>query len=344
MAVKVTVAPMPTILPVAGGDTAFVDVPKQGVQTHAFRLTAQAQVDVTVAATRRRNKGSVWALFDQVVLSDNGKARVELDGRILRKYAEMHAPSALAASRLAGVGVQAATIIREQAILHLANPLSGNPQETAWKERDSQRKVQLGVRVPATPKNRLMEAGTATVTNIQVTCEQVYDPVTTDLPLFLPTIRQITQNIPGTNTKLEVELKSPNWLRGLIVQQDSDAGEVGDIISALAFRGQFRPFIGEDQVAWDDLLRSMEAEFGGQVYDGPGTAIEQSAYWLNNAQQGGRLSNIISPAELAGAKLVLSVAQTGAAGATAASSLVRVALIELERPSGLVTPDLPFVA
>lgn len=344
MASKLTKSPASTILPVTGGDTALVDLPKQGVQNYHLLLTAQAVVDITVAATRRRNRGSVWALFDQIVVEENGKRRFEIDGRILRFLSEMHAPSGLAATRLAAVGVQTTTI-REQAILHFAHPLSASPQETVWRERDRTKKVQVGARVPltaATIKNRLMEAGTATVTGIQLTVQQVYDDETLTPGLFIPTIRQVTLGIAGSDTKKELELKSSNWIRAIVIQQDSDAGEVGDIVKNAAFRGQAHNWIGEDQVPWDDLLRSMEHEFGGVVYTGPGVAIEQSAYYGMNFQQNGRLANIINPAELVNAKLVLDVQQTAAAGATPASSIVRVCLVELERPSGLVAPELPF--
>src|SRR3970040_678280 len=98
MALKSLLAPLRTIIPV-GGQREHSKVLK-GMRTWAVRMTARAEVDVSVgAATALRNRGSVWALFDEVGIEQNGDENVLLDGRMLRFMSEFFAPSALSAVR-----------------------------------------------------------------------------------------------------------------------------------------------------------------------------------------------------------------------------------------------------
>lgn len=297
-------------------------------QTHALRFTAQAQVDITVAGAAVRNRGSVWAIFDEIGLSENGTDKAVLNGRIARMIAEAHAPSALSATRLAGAGVQAATIIKEELTVHFASPLAASPSEAIYREKVVKNAVQAFAKLSsATLINLLASGATGTVTNISLKVQHVHDPRTKGKPFFIPTYRQLTLAIPSAQTDWTLDLKTTKFLRFFALQQDSDAGEVGDIITDLELRGDYRHIIGPGRITWDELTRSMEAELGGSVYSS-GTGLGQNAYYMKNFQSGGRLSNIVNPRDDVNLRFLFNAAPSAQAGAT--NSKIVCAICELE--------------
>ena len=313
------------------GNRSFSDL-VNGVQTHRLIFTAQAQVDITVAGALLRNRGSVWALFDEIGLDENGTDRAVLDPRVARFFSEMFAPSQLSATRLAGVGVQAATIIREQLMIHFSSPLSANPAETAFREHNVNAKLRAFVKLNNLAQGGLARlsggAPTGTITNVTCTVQQVYDSRTPQRPKYIPTYRQQVPPVGSASTDHREDIKTTKYIRAMVIQTDSDAGETGDVIKNLEIRGDFRQIIGPGKVSWDDLLRAMEAEYGGAVYV-TGTGLGQSAYLGLHFQKGGRLSNILNPADDVNLRLVMDdqpSANTGAANAK-----VRIALCELEK-------------
>ena len=113
---------------------------QNGKRTRAVRVRARATVTVTVTpATAVRNRGSVWALFSQIGLSEGGVDIVNLDGRILRFLSDMESPSALTAVRAATP--VAVYNLEETAIIPLGSNLQAAPWETSFAERDVQQQI-----------------------------------------------------------------------------------------------------------------------------------------------------------------------------------------------------------
>src|SRR5262245_35019769 len=75
-----------------------------GMQNYYVTVRNSGTINITVAATRVINKGSVFGCWDEIGIDENGRDRVLLDGRLLRFMSEMHAPSALSSTRLGGTG------------------------------------------------------------------------------------------------------------------------------------------------------------------------------------------------------------------------------------------------
>lgn len=336
---KQNLNPRPLIAGVAGQrvGTRLIN----GVQSHFAQLRSSGTINITVAATRVINKGSIWGTWDEVGINENGRDRVLVDGRTLRFLSEMHAPSALAATRLGGTGV-AATPLVESARIWFAHPLSIAPQETAFRERDPRQVLEVFGKLRAEGgQGGLVNGGTSTMTVVpSIAVEHAYDDTTTEPPIFIPSFRQQVVNVASANTQLTEFIKTSNYIRALVIQQDSDAGEVGDIIAALALRADGDDIIGPGQVTWDNLQRGQEFEFGGAVFVA-GLLNGGSAYLGINFQSGGKLSNVVSPA-LLNLRLEMNVAPSAQAGAT--NGKIRITILELERVPGLVAEEIPFPA
>jgi hypothetical protein len=292
-----------------------------------------------VAATRVINKGSIFGCWDEIGLDENGRDRHLYDGRILRFISEMHAPSALSSTRLAGTGV-AATALDESARMWFAHPLSAQPQETVFRERDPRQTLNLFGKLRADGgQGGLVNGGTSTMTvTPTLTWQQGYDDVTGVPPIFIPSMRQQVVSVASANTQLQEFIKTSNYIRALVLQCDSDAGEVGDIINSLALRADGDDIIGPAQVPWEDLLRGQEFEFGGAVFV-TGFVNGGFSYLGINFQAAGRLSNVVSPS-LLNLRLEMNLQPSAQAGAT--NSKVRIGVLEYERVPGLVSESIPF--
>lgn len=314
-----------------------------GVQGYWIDLRAAGTINITVGATEVINKGSIFSCFDEIGLDENGRDRVLLDGRMCRFLAEMHSPSALSATRLGGVGVAASPLV-ESARVYFAHPLAAAPQETAFRERDPRQVLQAFAKLRADGgQGGLIRGGTATMTVVpSVTVDQIYDDITDAAPIFIPSIRQQIVAVPSANTQLTEFIKTSNYIRAIAIQQDTDVGEVGDIINGLALRADGDDIIGPGQATWDSILRGQELDFGGTVYS-TGVGKGQSAYLGLNFQASGRLSNVVSPS-LLNLRFEFNAQPSAQPGVGAGTSKIRIAILELERVPGLVTDAIPFAA
>lgn len=335
MAYKRQIIPRKAIALIAG-DRAYSDL-VNAVQTYALRFTAAATVTIGAGGgTAILNRGSIWALFDEVGLSENGTDKALLNGRMARFFSELFAPSQLSATRLGSTAAGVYTL-REQLTLWFTSPLSANQAETTFREHVVKNALQAFAKLTSAANGGIGKvlsgapAGSS-ITTPTFSVEQVYDQRTTKKPKFIPTYRQITLAIPSAATDWQLDIKTTKFLRAMAVQVDSDAGEVPDVINKAQLLGDFRQLIGPGGVAWDDLIRSQEAEFGGQVFV-DGASFGAKAYFGQNFQQGGRLSNVINPADDVNLRWIFDAQPSALAGATNAKIIV--ALAELE-----TDPDL----
>jgi hypothetical protein len=299
-------------------------------RTERYLLAVTAQVDITVAGTGLRNRGSVLAALSDVGYIDGGADKYVCDARLSRFIAEAMAPSALPATRLSGPGIQAATQLRETFPIWLASPRSINPNETKYVEPNKQLAQEIFVTPLRTIGRLVAGTPTGTVTNLTVNVEQVYDDLVGQAPLLTTYVRQIQQNIPGANTAIKLDLRGSRYIRGLAIQQDSsDAGEQSDIINNLVLRGDNQAIIGDRAVSFRDLVDHSQEEFGGAVTAVPG-------YLFIDFERYGRLTSLWNPYQDTNLRLELD-AQPSAASPT--NSIVRVAVVEYER-TAVTLPDM----
>jgi len=298
-------------------------------ERHLLRVTGQ--VDITGAGAALRNRGSILAALGDIGFSDGGVDKVVLDARLARFIAEAMSPSALPATRLAGVGIQAATQLAETVPLWLASPRSLNPDETKYVEINKQLQQKVFI-TPIRQITRLSSGGglVGTITNVNATVESVYDEMIGIAPVLTVYTSQVIQDVSGANTQLKVDLRGSRYTRGIAIQQDTDQGEVSDIINNLVLRGDKGSIIGDRGIPFRDLVEHSQEEYGGAVTAALG-------YLFIDFQRYGRLTTLLSPYQDSNIRLELdvqpSVGNTG--------SKVRVAKWDYERTAVTAEP-MPF--
>jgi len=302
-------------------------------RTERYNLTVTGQVDITVAGTALRNRGSILAALSDVGFIDGGADKAVLDARLARFVGECMAPSALPATRLGGAGVQAATLLRETFPLWLASPRSLNPNDTKYMEANKQLAQEVFV-TPLRQITRLAGGGAlaGTVTNVQVQVEQVYDDLVGVPGLLASYVRQISQDVSGANTALKIDLRGNRYIRGIALQQDTDQGEVSDIINNLVLRGDNQAIFGDRAIPFRNLVEHSQEEYGGAV-------TAQLGYLFIDFQRYGRLTSLFNPLQDTNLRLELDVQPSGGGNT---SSKVRVALWEMERTAATLQGDLPL--
>lgn len=294
-------------------------------RTERYNLVVKGQVDITVAGTGVRNRGSILAALSQVFYSDGGVNKVQGDPRLLRFFAEMMAPSPLPATRLAGAGVQAATQLREILPIWLSAARTVNPNETKYVEVNKQIQQQVGA-IPNFAIGTLVAgAPTGTITNLSVNVEQVCDNLLNQAPWLSPFYREVTQDVTGANASLKIDLRGNRAIRAILIQQDTDAGEVSDIITTLILRGDRESVIGDGATPFQDLVDHMADEYGGALPAG---------YYGYDFLRYGRLTSLWNPNQDTNLRLELGVAPS--AGNT--GSKVRVGIFEYERTAATIDP------
>lgn len=300
-------------------------------QSAFLTIVVTGLLSITVAAaTSIQNRGSIMAAFDEMGIVENGRDRQFIDPRILRYIAEVAAPSAVTAVRLAGTGV-ANTQLRETFRVYFAHPFSLNPRETNFLVRDPSVDFSFFHKLNGVNNGvaKIVTAGAATVTltGVSVKVQQTMDEFEGARPSFLPTIRMVTQKVTGADSALDIFLRPNNYLRALVVQQDSDKGEVSDIINAIQLHGDRREVYGPEMHDWSLLKQAEEADWGGNT-------LGTLAYLYINFQEGGRLVNVWNPAQDSNLRLTVNCQPSVTGGVTV--STIRVAMLELERDASAV--------
>lgn len=303
-------------------------------RTERFNLRITGQVDITVAGTGLRNRGSILAAMTDLGFEDGSADMVVADARLQRAYAEFMAASILPAVRLGGPGVQAATLLNEVVPIFMSSPHSVDPNETKYTEVNKQAALNVFL-TPQRLIGRLVAgAPTGTVTNLAATIEQVYDDLT-EAPYATIFQRQIVQNVAAANAALRIDLRGSRWIRGLVIQQDTDIGEVADIINSIVLRGDSNSMIGDAAVPILDLDDAASYEYGGGV----ARSLNGGAYTFIDFQRYGRISSWWNPYQDTNLRLEVNCQPSVTGGA--AVSLIRVGVLEYQQ-TAVTDKNIPF--
>lgn len=328
----------------SAGARVYSDNLRQGVQRYSQQLRVSGTINITVAATSVINKGSILGAFNYVGLNDGGTDVWKIDARTLGFLTDFFGLSPRSTTRLGGTGV-AATPLVESAELPFVLPafFGGNPQETVYVQPDPTKRIRLFAELRADGgQGGIVRGGTSTMTVVpRFTAIDLYDDVTKVPPAYVPWCSEERITVAAANAALRYDFSQADYdtLRAIILQTDTDQGEVGDILSALRLTVGGRDLIGPAQVPWDDLLRGMElGEHGGAVY-ATGTSYGQSSYLGIFFQESGRLSNALA-ANLPNGRFEFNVTPSAQAGVT--TSQIRVTFLGLKRTPGITRAALPY--
>lgn len=316
---------LPTIIPPAGSDNVRASTQgENNKRTERYDLRVTGQVDITGAGTGLRNRGSILGALTDIGFSDGGTDKVIVDARLARFIAECLAPSALPATRLANANIQGPTLLNETVPIWMSAARTANPGETKYVEPNKQLQ-QTPFVVPLRQITRLAAGGglVGTITNLQVQVVQVFDELVGVQPWLSPFTRQVVQDVTGANTQFKIDLRGSRYVRGIAIQQDTNEGEVSDIINGVVLRGDERSVYGDRPISFAALQAFQAEEYGGALPPG---------YLFIDFARYGRLSTFWNPFEDTNLRLELdvqpSVGNTG--------SKVRVAMVEYERTPSTV--------
>lgn len=301
-------------------------------------LTFRISSTLTIAGgpiTAIRNAGSILSQFSEVGLNENGEDVVRFDPRLCGIISQANAARVVSSTRLTLL-VDGVYSLEETVRIPLANPRAVNPAETAFVARDPRSALQAFITwVPSVAAICNAGAATVTIATPTVTVEQHYDDETGEFPPILrPYYQELILPVQNTANNVPFYIRTTRYLKAIAIQQDTNVGEVADIVSGLIFRGDRRVYIGPNAVDFESLQREQEFELAGDNF--------RSGYLFVDLQRSGRLSNIINPNTDTNLRLELNVAQSAAAGAT--SSNVRLALLGLEVVPGVTAGAVAFNA
>ena len=338
-----------------------------GVQNRRLLMTVTATVTVANqdGAARVRNRGSVLALISELAVSEGGyDTWQQVDARMLGFLTGILSAAprtqSLNAVRLSdqALAANAAYNLKEYAVINFGNPLGVSENETFYLEANASQRFQLRVTTNADATRIFAaNAGTTTValSNIIVTLEQDYSITEPGLPYLKPQWRTQTLPVPSASAQLQQLILTQNRLRGIVIQQDTTGvGEVTDIINSFALRGDNADIIGPNQINYAEWRSYHATKYAGaDVADGvlgaltgPITTKDTSnAYGFMDFQPDGRLSSLAYPnAQFTNLRFEFNCQPSVVAGA--ASSVIRIALLEMARPQpvagkNMVTVELP---
>lgn len=317
------------------GARTFVDL-TLGMRT--LGLYVRISGSVTIAGgpiTAIRNNGSILSQFTEIGLNENGEDVVRHDPRLAGVISQAHAARVVSSTRLSATA-NGTYPLEEVVFIPLTNPRAVSPAETAFVARDARAALQAFV-TWVSSVTAICNPGAATVTfaTPTVTVEQLYDDETGEsIPILRPFFQDMLFPVAGAASNVPYYIKTSRYIRGLLIQQDTNVGEVNDIVTNLVLRGDRRTYIGPNAVTYGDLQRRQEFDFAGDVF--------RSGYLFLDFQRSGRLSNIINPNVDTNLRLELGVTPSVTAGAT--SSNVRVAVLGLEVVDGVTARNVGFDA
>jgi hypothetical protein len=278
--------------------------------------------------TAIRGNGSVLQAFDYTVFDEQGDLILpQVPPQLVRQLNEAGAQSALPASRLSSVAVGTYQI-SELFLIPFAFPDMRMPQETAFRDKKADGKVQIGIQLSANWLQNLVNPGTSTVTmtNITVTAMQRHNPSQTTMPWFRPRYTFPTANVAASGQQAPIVIGSNMWCAGLLLAQLGQlaAGQmyVTDILNSFRFQS--------DQVRYlpDFLPLTMVQQLAQYTQGGAVDVTGFASFYFHNFRNHGRLSTM-TPPNMSNYQVIPNAQPSVTAGVT--SSMIQILLVNMER-------------
>jgi hypothetical protein len=321
------------------GERVYVDL-DNNARTFGVMVTLSATytmgTDVTGSALR--NRGSLLAAISKIGIRMDGIERIICDGRTLGALQDIMSGGRKRRRDLATVVVTTAQSLVESVFVPASLFGLAVPSETALLEENTKVPVQLFLELASNAADAIAKkgssSGTVTLGTVTAKVAHLLDNKRADLPLFRPIFREIVTPIPSDNSGQEISLRGSKYLAGVIIQQDSDIGEVTDMINKIQLIGDGGYSIIQQPTDWQHFVNFTQPQ------NDDGDPIAGYAYGMINFVDEGKLSHMLHPLVAPNLRLVLDAASSDTSGAT--NSKIRVTIIEMERHPQLTTPTLPF--
>ena len=274
------------------------------------------------------NRGSLLGAVSRIKYKVGGKPIVDIDARCARALGEFFAQQNPPAVRAADALVQANTPLSETVPLWFSSPQSLNLGETKYLDPPGENlKIELAI----TPSRRANlpgilagVAGQGTLAQLTCQVQDVYDEDVTQLPDERVWVDEIvTPVIAAAQGNYRVDLKLNRKVRGILIQQDSDNGEVGGGGLIKNFTLKTDRAILYNNINWNNFVEHLAQEFGAAAQD-------TRAYAFIDFQRQGRRSTWLDPVnEDTGLRFEFNVTPAGLT-----NPVIRIVPVQYERVVG----------
>lgn len=309
--------------------------------TLALVIDISAQVDVAAGggADGAVNTEHVARLVKRLrVFDGNNNPVVDAEPRELIQISDRRGMNPHSGLALAGPGIQAATLIREQFTIPLSDPWSANPYEVHLRPRDPDKfkiEIEWAAQEAIGLANGALAAvlitgGTRSVvvTNLTVRVMQVHDPIAAlkQMPIFMPRIVSYDKDVPGVSAAFPFEVETSRHVRLALIHAMNNDVTSETLINKLSLKDDQRTY--RNTIPARSWHEREQWKFGG-VQDVVGVDL---GYFMVDFADNGRLGNIMAPKQGGNPKWVFDV--TGGA-----NRIIRLVHVELERVPGYTLPD-----
>lgn len=244
-------------------------------------------LNITAPVASILNRGSVLGGLDVVGLNLDGKDRIAADARAMRVAQELFSRREFVATRAASLAI-GAYALEESFTIFCAQPQLAVPDETALTERATGINVNFFANTRPVPAAGLVKGGAATLDNLSINVTEEYDLERGELPLLRPFVYEISQDVLQANKALELPLRPSAYLAALLIQQDTDDGEVSDIINTVQLIADGGKGIIPYPTPYQDLVSKTAISDDYQSAEG-------KSYLMLDFMSDAKLSRIINP-------------------------------------------------
>lgn len=299
----------------------------RGVKTHALLITLDANVTITGASGGTVNAEGTQQLLTRVRLLENGVPRVDIDGFLLTFLTSVAQQQAANVQQLSSTAA-ATYALHADFVIEFASVWGGNPTEIAFIERDSRFPTQIEYTFATAPQTTLISGTGLVLNSCQIATTQVYDPISTTPPFYLPRITRAPGGaVVGTQPAFPLFLypEAGNRLAGTILHSITDALTNDNVLNGqITFRGDTIRYIdGVDRLTLLNETRRQR----------PGVVPRLGYLWLNDRWYG-KLSEMWVSGQDQNLRYQVAATNPGTA------SRIDVFLLQLEPVPGY-TRDLP---
>lgn len=300
-----------------------------GTRLKFVEAVVRADLNITGAGGTILNRGSVLAALELAGISMDGKDRIAADPRALKVMQERFTRREYTAKRAANpaIGVYK---LEESLILFGAMPQLMGSDETALLERATGINVDFFTQARAVPLAGILKGGVATLDNLQINVAETYDLDRHELPYLRPFVYELSQDVVQANKNLEVFLRPTAYVGAITIQQETDDGEVSDIVNTVQLIADGGKGIIPFPTPYQDLV--MKTALSDDY-----TSVQGGSYLVLDFMGDAKLSRILNPLAYPNLRFRFdcqpSVGKTG--------SKIRITLWTFEQDAELTQP-IPF--
>lgn len=219
------------VRPTGGGTAAPIEL-LRGVKTHALGLRFDGDVTIAGGGGGTVNAEGVQRCIERVKIIENGAVTVDMSGRQLGYYTNEAQHQAANIVQLSAA-TAANYLISGDFLIDFASIWGGDPGETCYMERNSQAPTQIEVTWAVDAQAALISGTGLTVNSMSISPTQVFDPLSKQLPVFLPRHKYVASKalVAGQDFDFYLNPDAGTRVSSILIQSLSDGVTVDTILN-----------------------------------------------------------------------------------------------------------------